>query len=71
MLPCHGCYFDVTWRSKEVGKVKIIVWWEVEGEGGTDREDGGGGDFMEVLTPKLVSPNYLPSSVSFGVNRIL
>ena len=31
MLPCHSCYSYWTWRSKELGGIKVIVWREVEG----------------------------------------
>ena len=31
MLPCHSCYSYWTWRSKELGGIKVIVWREAEG----------------------------------------
>ena len=42
MLPCHNCYVYRTWRSKEVGEFKVIVWREAE--------EGNGSLFMGKLT---------------------
>ena len=68
MLPCHSCYIYGTWRSKEVGGFKTIVWRETGGGGGaTYKVKGGGAIFMGELTPQLFYQNYLPISVFFGV----
>ena len=44
MLPCHSCYISVTWRSKDIGGFKVIVWREAE-VGKPQSQGGGGGCF--------------------------
>ena len=56
MLPCHSCYSYGTWRSKELGGFKVIVWMEAEG---VSHKKSKGAPFMGELTPQVFYLNYL------------
>ena len=50
MLPCHCCDIHGTCRCKDVGRFKVIVWREAEGDGAI---------FKTEFTSQLVYLNYL------------
>ena len=39
MLPCHSYYIYGTWRSKDIGGFKVIVWREAV-KGGATKSKG-------------------------------
>ena len=44
MLPCHSFYIYGTWRIKEVGGFKVIIWREAER--GKPQNQRKGGHFL-------------------------
>ena len=61
-----------TWRGKEVGRLKVIIWREAEVEGGKPQSQRmrGGGNFYGSVDPRLFYQNYQPITASFGVKRV-
>ena len=55
MLPCHSCYSYGTWRSKELGGIKVIVKKEAEGVSHKVR----GSTFYGGVDPQVFYQNAL------------
>ena len=69
MLSCHSCYTYGTWRSREVGRFKLIVWREAKGR--MPQSKGRGPLFAVELTPQVFYQNYQLISASFDLKRVL
>ena len=55
MQPCHSCYSYGTWRSKELGGIKVIVKKEAEGVSHKVR----GSTFYGGVDPQVFYQNAL------------
>ena len=65
MQPCHSCYRYGTWSSKELGRIKVMVWRRAKGVSHKVKE----AICIRNLIPQVLS--YLPISASFGLKRVI